>query len=84
MNDGGDYMGDAFCYYLDMPCTVRGVSVSNSDGTITIYINNRLSYEQQKLAYQHEINHIGNDDFNNCNDINKIEYKNHNGEGYVL
>jgi len=69
-------MGDTFCYYLDMPLSIRGVSVINPDGTITVYINSRLTYEQQRKAYQHEISHIDNDDFNNYDDINNIECSN--------
>lgn len=44
----------------------------NEDGSYTILINARLSYEGQLQAYQHAMKHINNDDFRK-EDAQKIE-----------
>lgn len=44
----------------------------NEDGSYTILINSRLSYEEQLKAYEHGMKHINNDDFRK-NDVQKIE-----------
>lgn len=70
-------MSEVFCYYVDMPYTVRGLSVINPDGSLTIYINTKLNREQQLKAYIHEIKHLKNDDFYNTANIQEIELCNH-------
>lgn len=50
-----------------MPC---------SDGGYTIYIDERLTLEQQIRAYNHAIRHIKNGDFDRC-DVNRIELDAH-------
>lgn len=62
--------------YLDLPCRVKATSTKNEDGSYTVIINSRLSYEQQLKGYIHEIIHIINNDFEN-KDINSIECKAH-------
>jgi hypothetical protein len=53
---------DIYLYYNeDLPCTVAGVSAENPDGTFTILINPKLSYDAQKDAYRHELAHIAHD-----------------------
>lgn len=49
---------------------------ANEDGSYTILINARLSYDGQLNAYEHAMRHIENDDFQE-NDVQAIEYKAH-------
>ena len=44
----------------------------NDDGSYTILINSRISYERQITAYQHAIGHIVNHDFEK-EDVQQIE-----------
>lgn len=44
----------------------------NSDGSYSIFINARLSYEAQLKAYEHALSHIKNNDFENT-DVQQIE-----------
>lgn len=70
-------MGEIFCYYVDMPYAVKGTSVINPDGSITIYINSKLNREQQLIAYKHELSHFKNNDFYSTESVDKIELCNH-------
>lgn len=47
----------------DMPATIPAYSIANLDFSYTIVINSRLNYERQLIAYNHEIQHIKNDDY---------------------
>lgn len=49
---------------------------ANEDGSYTILINARLSYDGQLKAYEHAMRHIENDDFQES-DVQKIEYEAH-------
>lgn len=49
----------------------------NSDGTYTVFLNARLSYQQQVSAYRHALSHIVNDDFSK-GDVQQIESAAHN------
>ncbi len=46
----------------DLPCG-KEVVTENEDGSYTILINARLSYDKQQDAYQHALNHIKHDHF---------------------
>ena len=50
-------------YYLDMDTAVEEQISFNSDGSFSIFINAKLNYERQMLAYQHAIQHIMQNDF---------------------
>ena len=45
-------------YYLGMDTAVEEQISFNSDGSFSIFINAKLNYERQMLAYQHAIQHI--------------------------
>ena len=47
--------------FIDL--TVPGVTVTDCDGNFNVYINARLSAEQQRTVYEHELNHIKFDHF---------------------
>ncbi|MCQ2439449.1 MAG: hypothetical protein MJ074_06780 [Oscillospiraceae bacterium] len=52
-----------FVRVIELPPTVNGVSVPNSDGTFDIYINALLCEERRQECLQHEIRHIIEDHF---------------------
>lgn len=50
----------------------------NEDGSYTVLINARLSYEGQLQAYKHALRHINSNDFQEQEaDVQKIEYNAH-------
>ena len=61
-------------HFIDMPLKVEEQVIMNEDGSFSIFINARLNWERQMLAYQHALQHIMNDDFckNNADDIEKV------------
>ncbi len=61
---------------IPMEYSVKGVSCCNEDGSYTIIINSKISYEQQLEAYRHELRHIAHDDYR-CDDIDWVELKTH-------
>lgn len=46
-----------FVRYVLLPTGVRGVTVTNSDGTLDIYINTQLCEEGRQQALRHELRH---------------------------
>nr|DAT81722.1 MAG TPA: IrrE N-terminal-like domain [Caudoviricetes sp.] len=62
-----------YIYHVDMPYSVTSSVVENEDGSYTIYINSRMSYEKQLEGYEHELRHIMNNDLEYCNDVQKVE-----------
>lgn len=54
--------------YIDLPCTVNGLTIEDADGFYNIYINSKLSVDRQNEAIKHELTHIKRNDF----DIEKI------------
>ena len=56
---------------------IKEMVVPNEDGSYTILLNSRLSYEKQIECCKHALNHIINDDFQ-LSDVNEIEYHAHN------
>lgn len=58
----------------------RATHVLNDDGSYTIFINSRLSYNQQRNSYLHEIEHIKNEDLYNHLDSDYIECIRHEGK----
>lgn len=57
---------------LQLPVSIRGFVRENEDGTYTIVLNSRLSYEQNLKTYEHELSHITNNDFRK-HDVNEAE-----------
>ena len=55
-------MGDVIVRYVDLPCTVRGLTILSADGCYNIYINSKLSQEMQSDAIRHELTHVNRDD----------------------
>lgn len=67
-------------YLLDMPTSIKAFVKSNHDGSYTIIINARLSDEEQKKAYLHELRHIENGDFERKCSADLIEFYAHGGD----
>ncbi len=62
---------------LDMPGTIKAFTSKNSDGSYTIFINAGISHEMQCAAYDHEVEHISNGDFDYFYDVNRLEEERH-------
>ena len=54
---------DIGVHLIDMDTAVHEHVIMNEDGSFSIFINARLNYESQMLAYHHALMHIANDDF---------------------
>lgn len=61
---------------MDFPGRGNEMVVLNEDGSYTILINARLSYEGQLRAYEHAMRHIRENDFNKDN-VQAIEARAH-------
>lgn len=60
-------MGEIFVRLVEsLPSTVQGFTIADEDGNYNVYINAKLSCEQQKDVYRHEVEHIQGNDF--CRD----------------
>lgn len=63
---------DYFIYFQPMHGSIGGYVTPNPDGTFSVYLNERLSREQNMKTLKHEINHIVADDFSK-DDVAQIE-----------
>ena len=61
---------------MDNPYGIKGSVNKNRDGSYTIIINARLTIEEQREVYIHELKHILNEDFEKYN-VQYIEYMAH-------
>ena len=68
-----DSMNDIYVRLINLPSSVKGVTVLDENDDYNIYINQKLSPEQQKKVYEHEKNHIENGDFHNFDEIEEDE-----------
>ena len=68
---------------IDLPPRVSGLTAYyyDEDGQVycTIIINARLSAERQCTAYDHEIKHIDNGDFDKMIPVEELEIMRHAG-----
>ena len=46
-----------------MPSRIKGYTAIDNDGNYNIYLNDRLSSEQQRITYLHEMAHISRGDW---------------------
>lgn len=69
-------MTDINTHVVNLPDGIWGHSNPNPDGSYSIFINAKLSYEMQRRVYIHELKHILNKDFEKS-DVNQIEYYAH-------
>lgn len=54
--------------------TETEIVTENADGSFTIFINAKMSFERQQEAYQHAMRHIEGNDFEKT-DVQKIEHQ---------
>ena len=62
---------------IDFPTRGKEMITENEDGSFTVLINARLSYEEQIKAYEHAMRHVENADFTK-KDVQIIESNTHN------
>lgn len=65
--------------FKDLPTHIKALTVKNKDGSYTIILNSRLSFEQQQGSFMHELQHIINCDLEKECDIDELEYMVHYG-----
>lgn len=58
---------------IDLPIGVDGITVLDENGDYNIYLNARISYDAQGIAFRHEVEHIRQGHFYTYEDIAKIE-----------
>lgn len=56
-------MNEIIVRVVDLPYAVKAQTVLDQSGNYNIYINARLSAEEQLKAYEHELRHIDGQDF---------------------
>lgn len=59
-------------YFIDMDPKVEEQVVFNEDDSFSVFLNARLNWERQMLAYQHAVQHIMEHDFEK-HDADEIE-----------
>ena len=64
---------DLFVRLYPFPPGIHGATVSNGDGTFSVYLREQDLFEQQQDDYWHEYKHIACDDFGNGRPIEEIE-----------
>ena len=66
-------MNDIYVRLVNLPSSVKGVTVLDENDDYNIYINQKLPPDQQRKVYEHEKNHIDNNDFHNFDEIEEVE-----------
>lgn len=66
-------MNDIFIRLVNLPSTVKGITVTDGNDDYNIYINAKLSPDEQEKVLEHEKRHIENNDFSSLEDIEAIE-----------
>ena len=56
-------MTDYFVRLIELPIKVEGVTVPNSDGSFSVYINALLSEVKRGEVLRHELRHIASEHF---------------------
>ncbi len=73
-------MDDVNVIYCDLPPTVKGMLVKtfDEDECYTVVLNSRLTYEQQRETYEHEVKHMRARDFDQIDrSVDELEYVRH-------
>lgn len=66
-------MIDYIVRLVNLPGDIHGAARLSEDGFVNIYINDQLSPDAQRRAFEHELRHIRNNDFYNEKPIQEIE-----------
>lgn len=64
-------------YIIDMPCTTNEYITLNEDGSYSLFLNARASYEMHRASYQHALRHIQGGDFYKNTTVQEIEKEAH-------
>ena len=67
---------DVYVYIVDLKSSVPEMVTQNPDGTYTVILNARYSYERQKESYRHACKHIERCDFERI-EVQEIEEETH-------
>lgn len=62
---------------VDLPGTIKAFVAKDTDDFYTIYLNSRLSHEQNIVSFIHEMEHIEKDDFYSDLTADQIERVRH-------
>lgn len=57
----------------DLPVSVQGLTVRDSNGDYNVYLNAKLSREEQQRVYCHELEHIRGGDFDRLDPVSALE-----------
>ena len=68
-----NYNDEVIVTLHDLPTSVQGALSIDNDGTPCIHLNSRLSHNAQRKAFEHEMQHLSNNDFDNRKRIDIIE-----------
>ena len=72
-----DSTGEVMYYVANaLPSTIKGMVCEDCGEPVTV-INANCSYEEQKKAYQHEREHLKEDDFHTDKKADKLEKERH-------
>ena len=64
--------------FENLPYKVSGfIMYDSADDYYTIVLNSRLSYEENKKTFEHELKHIKNNDFLKCHNVELLEASMH-------
>lgn len=66
-------MGEVYVRIINLPASIKGVTVRDGNGDYNVYINSALSPDKQKETLKHEMTHIDRNDFDSFDDIFEIE-----------
>lgn len=70
-------LDNIYIYPVNLPTTVHETVVPCMSG-YTVYINDKLSFEQRQKAFAHALRHIQNHDFDREDSVQDIETQAHN------
>lgn len=66
-------MDGIICRFVAAPVRTKGWTVLDANGDYNVYINNQISYNEQRTTFLHEINHIKHGHFFSSDDLKSIE-----------
>lgn len=74
-------MNDVIVRFLDMPTTIKGMTVLDEEGYYNVYLNPRLASNMQNETLEHELRHIKEGHFyDDAMDIKEKEQNHENKE----
>lgn len=74
-------MNDIIIRVVDMPESIRALTIRDPENDYNIYLNCRLSQERLLQAYMHELQHIRSGDFDSSESVDLIEIYAHRSGG---